>query len=887
MIDEPAFGSWLKRRRRQLDLTQHELADCAGCSVVTVRKLEVDERKPSKQLALQLADCLQIPPPERNAFLNFARAVETAGPPRVPSLLEPVSSPSIAASRPPVHLPASLTSLEGRTAEITAVSEMLAQPKLRLLTLTGPGGSGKTRLALAVARRLAAAQADIMTDGVYFVDVTAVTDPTQLIPTIAAALDLKENVGQTALAGLIAYLQPRRLLLLLDNFEQVVAAAPHLLTLLQAVPELRLLVTSRESLHLYGEHEFPVLPLPLPELDVVDTAVLLEYPAIALFMVRAIALKPTFQLTIDNAAAVVEICRRLDGLPLALELAAARIKYLAPAALLAQLHSRLTLATTNHSVAARQRTLHSAIAWSFNLLNPQEQALFARLGVFVGVFSLEAAAAVNESREAEADCLACLLALVDKNMVEMVETADVSESVHFRLLQTLREYAYQELIQRDELAVIQNRHAHYYLSLAKAAAAHYEGPTLSVWLHRLQTAHDNFQAVLAWCLQNPHNISIGLALAKALTPFWQLRNHLTTGQRWLAQLLAAGSESPARLQAAAYRAVGHLAYFQQDYAKGEEHLQTSLALWQSVAEVDDMEIVSTLALLGRTAWAQEAYEAARTYYEQAQRIRQQMDDPRYGARMLFYLGQWDQHLGRYEQANHAYEQSLAIDRLSGNQVGMAGTLNGMGTMAQEMGLYDTARARLGESLSIAQALNNKQSMAMVIGNLGNVAWSEGQLEEASRYYETGLRLAREVESSKSTAMNLFGLGTIALLGGDDAAVGEPVREALTLWHELNNKRLLIRTLDVFALLFCRQGHHEAALNLFGYAETLREAGAAPPRTPAFQPFYEQAMALAQAKLETAEISAAWQHGRSLLQAEVVALATAVSLALPVKGTSNT
>jgi predicted ATPase len=336
------------------------------------------------------------------------------------------------------------------------------------------------------------------------VDVTAVTDPAQLIPTIAAALDLKESAGRTVLDGLITYLQPRRLLLLLDNFEQVVAAAPQLLTLLQAAPELRLLVTSRESLHLYGEHEFPVLPLPLPDADVVEVAVLLEYPAIALFMARAIALKPAFQLTADNATAVVEICRRLDGLPLALELAAALIKYLAPTVLLAQLHSRLSLATTNHSVVARQRTLHSAIEWSFNLLSPSEQILFVRLGVFVGVFSLAAAVMVNESEEPEADCLACLLALVDKNMVQMVETADVNESIHFRLLQTLREYAYQELIRRDELAIVQNRHAHYYLSLAEAAETHYEGPALSVWLHRLQTAHDNFQAALAWCLQNPH-----------------------------------------------------------------------------------------------------------------------------------------------------------------------------------------------------------------------------------------------------------------------------------------------------------------------------------------------------------------------------------------------
>ncbi|HUM69820.1 MAG TPA: protein kinase, partial [Chloroflexota bacterium] len=741
----------------------------------------------------------------------------------------------------------------------------------RLLTLTGAGGSGKTRLALEAAHLLAD-DTTLFPDGVVFVDLSAVYDPEHVLPAIAAALGLKETPGQDVALALTAVLRPRHLLLLLDNFEQVVAAAPHLHHLLHTVSGLRLLVTSRIPLHLYGEHEFPVLPLPVPAVANWSAAAdYRQYPALILFVERARAVRPGFALTPENGAAVAEICRRLDGLPLAIELAAACCKFLSPTALLGQLADRLSRDTPNHSNTDRQRTLRGAIEWSFNLLDEKEQRLFAHLGVFAGEFTLAAATAVCGSVTGD-DLPERVLALAEKNMLQLVETAVAADAPSFRMLLTLREYALEQLIRRGELAGVQAAHARYCLALAEEAASHYQDPTLNTWLHRLESAHDNLRAALNWSSHSSEHITTGLALAVALTPFWRLRNHLAEGRRWLDSMLPVAHTAPRPLQAAAYRAAGTLAHYHQDYPAAETQLQTSLALWQNLDAPAESEVASTLNLLGSVAWAEERYEAATQYYNQSLTIQQRLGNRRQVAQTLHNLGLVAHHQGHYDIARLHYQQSLEIDRSGGDQLGILLNSNSLGTLSQELGDYNAARAHLSAALPLAQELDNKQQIMMILGNLGNVALPEGKVAEARRYYEAGLALAHEAESPNFLAMNSFGLGMVEMVNGNSAAAEPWLRQALEVWRQFGIKRLILRALDLFALLFCRQNRPGEAMSLLGFAEMLRQNSPVPPRTPAFQPFYEQAVALARAWLDGSAFTLAWDYGRSLTLADALTLA---------------
>lgn len=865
MIEASSFGQWLKRRRRQLDMTQQALADCAGCSVVTIRKFEADERRPSKQLAVLLAGCLGIAAPEQEQFINFARSLETS---------LPIISPPRPSDNPPIpnsRLPAPLTPLFGREEEVAAIIAIWRQSTVRLLTLTGPGGAGKTRLALAAARRLAA-DAEIFPDGVAFVDLSAVHDPDLVLPSIATNLDLKESLGQNVAVGLAAYLQRRSLLLVLDNFEQIVEATPQIYHLLRSAEKLSILVTSRVPLHLLGEHEFPVMPLSLPaSLDWAETADYRRYPALVLFVEQAKAMKPDFALTPENQSVVVEICRRLDGLPLAIELAAARIKFLPPAALLAQLATSLSLSTPNRSITDRQRTLRGAIEWSFNLLEENEQRLFAHLGVFSGPFTLAAVNGIHHPAPGET-LLEMMLTLVDKNMVQLVETAVPIGASSFSLLLTLREYAQEQLALGGELDRVRADHAHFYLSLAQEAAANYQGPDLSLWLHRLETAHDNFRNALSWNIEQPDRMGNGLTLAVALTQFWQIRNHLAEGRRWFDRILPNATAVSAALQAEAHHAAGVLAYYYQDYAAAEASLHTSLDLLTSLGSLDNAAAAATLNLLGNVAWARETYKVAAGYYEQSLPIYQRLDNRQQIAKTLHNLGLVEQYQANYEIGRQYYLKSLAIDRSVGDQLGILVNLNSLGTLSQELADYPAAQSYLLESLALAQEIDNKVQVAMILGNLGNVAVPEGRLAEAREFYETGLALATEAESPNFIAMNSFGLGILAMLANDDTTALPLLLKALETWRIYSNKRLIVRALDVFSLLFCRQDHCGEAMSLLGFAETLRRNKLVPPRAPAFKPFYEQALALAKSRLEADAFDRAWDFGRSLTLDEALTLA---------------
>src|SRR3989440_6836786 len=499
-------------------------------------------------------------------------------------------------------LPVQLTPLIGREHEVTAVVRLLRREKVRLVTFTGPGGTGKTRLALQVAAELR----DVFVGGVIFVSLASLNDPMLVIPTIARALGIRDNMGQPVFARLVEVLQQKQVLLLLDNFEQVVEAAPQVADLLTSCPELKLLVTSREVLHVRSEREFAVPPLALPDpTHLPKLAALARAPSVALFLQRAQAARPEFKLTSTNARAVAEMCVRLDGLPLAIELAAARMKLLSPQALLARLDRPLNLLTGGaRDVPARQQTLRNTIEWSYHLLNAREQRLFCWLSVCVSGCTLHAAEAICNSSDDEAGhILDSIASLVDKSLLQRVEQtgggSEEQEDQRLLMLETIREYGRETLIASGEGHAARQAHAGYFLHLAEEAEPALKGPLLVAWLERLEREHDNLRTALQWALESG-SAEVALRLGIALERFWVVRGQRYEGLAFLQRALAGSAEVAATIRAKALLAAARLAFNQSNYDQGEILAQESLALFRGLG--DKRGIALSLNRLGVAAW---------------------------------------------------------------------------------------------------------------------------------------------------------------------------------------------------------------------------------------------------------------------------------------------
>jgi len=624
------------------------------------------------------------------------------------------------------NLPMQPTPFTGREQEVAAVRALLSRGDVRLVTLTGPGGAGKSRLALQTAAELI----EEFADGVYFVTLAPISDPALVISTIAQTLDVKEASGQLLLASLKGFLRDKQLLLVLDNFEQVVAAAPLLAELLAAAPGVKSFITSRSPLHVSGEREYPVPPLAVPKLPPVPPlGRLRQYEGVHLFIERAQAVKPDFIVTNENASAVAEICYRLDGLPLAIELAAARVKLLPPQALLARLSSRLRLLTGGaRDLPARQQTLRGAIAWSEDLLSTDERTLFARLAVFVGGCTLEAVEAIcNADGSLDGDGLDELHALLNNSLLRQEEQA--GGEPRFVMLETIREYALELLVERGEAEMLRQQHAAYYLALAEAAEAKLQDADQDVWLVQLDAEHDNLRAALRRTLER-QDAETALRLGAALWHFWEIHGHFTEGCRWLEAVLRQSQGTPTAVRAKAFSGAGTMAWRLGDHSQAVRLHQEALALYRELG--DQAGIAFALNNIGVQAHDQGDFEQAAAYYAEGLDLARASGNRQTVGYILHNLGEIAQYQRDYARALEFYNESLALSRELGNRWMVAYTQTALARVTHYQGDDDHAAALLCESLVLLQAVGAKEGIAECLEAWAGLRGGQGHAAHAVR-----------------------------------------------------------------------------------------------------------------------------------------------------------
>jgi predicted ATPase/DNA-binding CsgD family transcriptional regulator len=631
----------------------------------------------------------------------------------------------------PNFLPASLTSLLGREKETAVLRQLLRSHDARLVTITGPGGVGKTSLALQVAHDLQ----DAFADGVFFISLAAITDSTLIIPTISRALGVIESPNRLLLDSLKDFLRDRQVLLLLDNFEQIVSAAPLLSELLSACAEMRMLVTSREALRLRGEHEFPLSPLGLPVQSSVET--LMQYPGIALFVQRAQAIQPEFKLTADIATSVAEICARLDGLPLAIELAAARIKLLPPQAMLERLQeSSLGLLTSGaHDLPVRQQTLRSAIQWSYDLLNADERRMFRWLSVFVGGCTLKAALTTIEPPSS----LDMLDSLVNKSLLRQTETDDPPR---LTMLETIREFGLAEgLVRAQELEAACRAHAGYYLTFVEEAAEGLTGADQKIWLQRLNREQDNLRAALRWAIEQREG-ELAQRMAGALQPFWLTRGYWSEGRRWLEEALAMDSDAtlaPA-VRAKTLYGAGTLARFQGDFARARNLCEASLTLYRALA--DNNGVLMALVELSRISNFQGDQTSTESYLAEAASLLETMPDTAAKAYAYSEMATVIVSPGTIQyppQAARYLAESVRINRALNNPAGLALALARQGSMGLFVDDSTLMQSPLDEAERLALELGDERILSRLAGiralsdvQAGDFAAARGRFDNTLR-----------------------------------------------------------------------------------------------------------------------------------------------------------
>ena len=777
-----SFGDMLRRYREGVGLSQEGLAERAGLSPRGLLYLERGKHRPYPSTLVRLADALSLTAQEREALTLAMRPSSTAVPTAAQDTAElpPGRQATAKAATVPaghVHnLPASVSSFVGREQAQAAVHSLLASH--RLVTLVGSGGVGKTRLALAVAEGILGEYPA----GVWLAELAALADPGLVPGTVAQALGLHEVPGSSVLEMLCSHCSGKRMLLLLDNCEHLLPACTALVgTLLRAAPELRILATSREALGVAGERRYRVPPLSVPDSEHPPSPELAgSYEAVRLFVARAQERRDSFTLTAVNARAVAEICARLDGLPLAIELAAARVAAMSVAMIAAHLDDRFRLLTTgSRDLPTRQRTLRAMLDWSWDLLDGRERTLLSRFSVFAGGWTLEAAASVCGGEEMDHWAVVDGIdGLINRSLIHMDESPD--GMVRYRLLESVRQHAAEQLAAEANDGAVRDRHLAYFLALAEEAVPYLAGSQQATWLDRLEQEHDNVRAALAWSHMRGAR-EAGLRLGSALWRFWISRGYLSEGRRQLDALLGEADAVPTAARATALMGAGVLAYKQGDHARATALLQESVALNRRLGAPEG--IAAALSNLGVVVWEQGEYARGADLFEESLALRRELGDKRGIAITLNNLGSVAYEQGEYVRANALFEECLGLLRELGDRYGIATALHNLGSVAHFQGAYGRASALHEESLALRRELGDRWGIAASLLNLGNLVLDQGDQTRAAALSEESLALHRELGDKGGIANALNTLGRVAYTLGDYGRAAALHQESLTLKRE--------------------------------------------------------------------------------------------------------